>query len=242
MNNVFENNGVTFGTKHSYRDFGLFPLEGAGISAPDVDEKFVKIPGSPKLLDLTEALIGHPQYYGRTGKFPFKIIGSNDYCETIYSQVMGYIHGKRLTVIKDDEKAYMYIGRLKVGQLTKQGGQARFEITGTFDPYKIELTNTTEPWIWDTFNFSDGVIREYSNLPISGTKQAVIIGSVMPITPLFIVDSSDGTGMKLTIENETYNLKDGENLIAEIVLKNRDYVMIFEGEGTVSVEFKVGAM
>lgn len=242
MFEMFKNNGVTFGNKHSYTDFGLYPLYGGGISPPEVDEKIVEIPGSSTLLDLTDALTDSPQYYGRKGEFPFKIIGSNAYCEAVHSRVMAHIHGKRMEVIKDDEKIYYYTGRLQVGKLDKRQGQAYFNITGTFDPYKIELTSTVEPWIWDTFNFEDGVIREYYDLMVDGTLNVTVIGSVMPIVPLFNVESNDGNGMTLIVDGISYQLTDGENRLPEIVLENGEYPMEFVGNGSVTIEFTVGRL
>lgn len=48
------------------------------------------------------------------------------------------------------------------------------------DPYKYELTATDEDWLWDPFDFEEGVIKEYGNQNVDGTLVLTVIGSPMP--------------------------------------------------------------
>ena len=58
-------NGVTFGTRHSYEDWGLILKSRPQISPPEPKYIYVDIPASDGQIDLTESLIGNIPYYNR---------------------------------------------------------------------------------------------------------------------------------------------------------------------------------
>ena len=60
--------GVTFGTKHSYRDWGLLLKSRPVISPPSPKTVYVDIPGSNGVIDLTESLTGDVKFDNRTIK------------------------------------------------------------------------------------------------------------------------------------------------------------------------------
>ena len=105
-----------------------------------------------------------------------------------------------------------------------------------------ELTGTAEDWLWDPFNFETGVIREYEDIFIDGTKTVAIIGSAMPVVPVITVQSENSDGMDLVYLGEVYHLTDGANRIVTMTLTEGEYQFTFIGDGYVSVEFREGSL
>ena len=141
------------------------------------------------------------------------------------SRFLNEIHGRRVRVIFDDEQNYYYVGRAVVESDYERGNWiGRFTVTISAEPYKYSVTGTDEKWLWDPFSFVDGVVREYAEIPVKGTLDYTIVGSQMPVIPVFTAS----TDMTVQFEGETYNLKQGSNTIYDIVLKNQEYHLIFK--------------
>lgn len=79
-------NGVTFGTKHSYKDFGLI-LSSKTISLPKPKIKTVEVPGADGVIDLTECLTDDVKYQNRPLSFTFTVIDPIASWSAILSEV-----------------------------------------------------------------------------------------------------------------------------------------------------------
>lgn len=112
--------GVTFGTKHSYRDWGLLLKSRPVISPPSPKTVYVDIPGSDGMIDLTESLTGDVKFDNRTIKCEFVVLDARNRWSALYSDVMNYLHGQYLQIILDEEHITMRDGyRLMNGNQTK---------------------------------------------------------------------------------------------------------------------------
>ena len=67
---IVSGTGVTFGTNHSYKAWGL-KLKEIKIGLPEVKTSYVEVPGMNGSLDLTEATFGGVTYGMRTLEFSF---------------------------------------------------------------------------------------------------------------------------------------------------------------------------
>ncbi|MBO7251103.1 MAG: hypothetical protein J6V25_00595, partial [Oscillospiraceae bacterium] len=94
--------GVIFGDKHSYRDWGLLTKSRPKISPPQPKMKLIQVPGSDAVIDLTESLTGQVHYDTRTIQFEFWVISDRAQWPSIYSDILDYLHGKRVKIIMDD--------------------------------------------------------------------------------------------------------------------------------------------
>lgn len=128
--------GVTFGTYHSYRAWGLLLKHMPVITQPKPKEKLVEVPGSDMVLDLTEALTGKVHYSQREIKCTFLTMASRSRWQKIHSDVMDAVHGKRLNIVLDDDPDYYWLGRVYVGDPSSDKGAMTFDITATVEPYK----------------------------------------------------------------------------------------------------------
>ena len=122
--------GVIFGEKHSYRDWGLVLKSRPVISPPTPKTKLIQVPGSDRVIDLTESLTGAVHYDERE-RWPIT-----------YSAILAALHGKRLKITLDDDANYYYEGRVTVGDLEADKKAATLTITAEVEPYKRERFGT----------------------------------------------------------------------------------------------------
>lgn len=102
-------NGVTFDTKHSYRDYGLI-TNSVSIGMPEVKTNYVDIPGGNGSIDLTEAT-GGIRYGDRTIEFKFT---AKDHAVKKILDFNNELHGSRVRIVIDRDKEYYYLGRCTI--------------------------------------------------------------------------------------------------------------------------------
>ena len=128
--------GVTFGNKHSYREWGLLLKTRPVISPPKPKTKLVQVPGSDVVIDLTETLTGNVHYEPRTIKCEFWVVDGRLKWSAVYSSILDELHGKRLQIIMDDDPNYYYIGRVSVDSWESEQAASTIVITAEVEPYK----------------------------------------------------------------------------------------------------------
>lgn len=239
MSNEYENNyGVTFGGKHSFRDYRLLPLSAPVISPPTVKTYYVEVPGSDGSLDLTEALTGYPTYGDRKGEFTFQFYAPKEDWYDIYNTIVHDLHGKKMDVLLDEDAQYFYKGRLSVDTPSFGKTRATIGIKGVFSSnrYKGEKYSGNS-WEWDDFDFENGVAREYYKMPIRWAKRVVLLGSEIIVCPNFYVDSGQLT---VFINGVPYDLQSGDNIFLNVLLTEENLNLTFTGLGEVTIKYRIG--
>lgn len=236
---MYPNYAATLNGKHTYTDYGLYVTNTNPVEPPEVKAEYIEVPGRNGQIDLTEALTGYTVYNNR--QIVLELGGrkrSQDW-PGFMSNFLNDLHGKSVKVIFDNDPSYYYQGRATVESDYEKGNEiARFTLTINAEPYKYSNQSTTEPWLWDPFSFVDGVIRYYNQLQVDGTAQIQVLGSEMPIIPVFTVSAA----MQVEFSGKTYDLAAGNNKIYDIVLMNQTYTLTFTGTGTVSISYKTGRL
>ena len=236
---MYPNYAATLNGKHTYTDYGLYVTNPNPVEPPEVKAEYIEVPGRNGQIDLTEALTGYTVYNNR--QIVLELGGrkrSQDW-PGFMSNFLNDLHGKSVKVIFDNDPSYYYQGRATVESDYEKGNEiARFTLTINAEPYKYSNQSTTEPWLWDPFSFVDGVIRYYNQIQINGTTQIQVMGSEMPVIPLFIASAA----MQIQFGGKTYDLTAGNNKIYDIVLMNQAYTLTFTGTGTVSINYKTGRL
>ena len=134
------NNGITFGTKHSWRDWNMV-LTSWEISLPDINENSIEIPGMDGKLDQTEILAG-ATFKNRKIKFTLTYIGSIKSFHQKRQEIAEYLHGRGLKVVMDRDPEYYYEGRCSVTKFKANGAVATVEITCDAFPWKLRRITT----------------------------------------------------------------------------------------------------
>lgn len=234
--------GVTFGTKHSYRDWGLLLKSRPVISPPSPKTVYVDIPGSDGIIDLTESLTGDVKFDNRTIKCEFVVLDARNRWSDIYSEIMDYLHGQRMRVRLDEDPTYYYEGRLQVNEWKSDKVTSTITIEGDVEPYKMEMFSSLEDWEWDSFNFETGIIRDYKEIRVDESLTFTIEGRRRSVVPSFTVVSDDGSGLQVRFNGTTYDLPDGTSRVLNIVIKNGTNTLYFTGNGTVSIDYRGGRL
>lgn len=229
--------GISFDEeKHTRDDFGL-RIKSVNIGVPSVKGSKIEIPGADGFLDMTD-------YFG-TRYENRKITIECDMEDRNYydwagnmSQLSNYLHGKKRKIILDWDNGFYYLGRGDCEFEKKNRVYSLITLKFDCDPYKYELTATDEEWLWDPFDFEEGVIKEYGNLTVEGSLSLTVIGSPMPVVPEITVSS----GMRVEFEGEEFVLKPGKNYLPDIEIKNGEHVLNFTGNGTVTVSYRGGSL
>lgn len=222
--------------KHTYDDFGL-RITTINIGFPSAKTSKIDIPGADGYLDMTD-------YFGTrydTRKLTIECdVEDKNYYNWAgrMSQISNYLHGKRRKIVLDWDNGFYYLGRGSCEY--DKDNRVYSEITLKFecDPYKYDLTATDEDWLWDPFDFEEGVIREYGNQAVDGTLALTVVGSPMPVVPKIIVSAD----MQVLFGGESYRLKAGENYLPDIEIKEGEHVLTFTGHGTVTVSYRGGSL
>ena len=133
---------------------------------------------------------------------------------------------------------YYYAGRMTVSEYSRARTLGTFTISVNADPYKYELTASDEDWLWDSFSFEKGVIRDYKELEVSGSLSINVPGTQRWVIPEITVSAA----MTVSYGGKDYELKQGTNKIYDIVIKEGENVLMFTGTGTVTISYRGGIL
>ncbi len=246
---------ITFGDKNTWTDWKILPTERPVFAPPKPKTTYIDIPGGNGSLDLTESLTGYPIFENRTGSFEFRVM--NDYKTWFerYSEIMNYLHGRFMNAILEDEPNWFYRGRFSVDSWKSGDTWSVITIEYNVEPYKWSISSSVEPWEWDPFNFNTGIMINdiFTNIvinsPISWVNK-VFDGrcfGVAPISPIFNVVNSNNLSVRFINTvlgiDELINLTDGINQVPDFVFYGQnEYLLMFKGVGTVSMEFRTGRL
>lgn len=136
--------GVTFGEKHSYWDWGLILKEHPIVSPPEPKKKIVEIPAADGHIDLSEALTGRIHYQCREITCRFTMAGQRERWPLLYSDILNYLHGKRLEIRLDNDPDYFYTGRVEISEWEPGENVAEVTILATVAPYKTAYADGKE--------------------------------------------------------------------------------------------------
>ena len=230
--------GVIFDDRiHTERDWGL-KLLSVYMPMPDPKTQILDIPGGDGSIDLTE-INGRPAYNDRDGvELVFDLMdGGYESWFLKYSQFAAEVHGKKVKMVLDDDPDHYYMVRLKLDGKKSNPVYGQITFSGTAEPFKYDLVATNEPWLWDTFNFETGVIREIEEVEITAENNTVtIIGAGIDTPPVFVVSQADN--LKLTYGGSTYTLKVGRNRFPAVRVGKEDVTLTFSGTGKFEVEYR----
>ena len=230
--------GITFDDKyHTYKDWGL-KLLSFYMPLPAVKENCIDVPGMDGTLDLTD-VFGRPLYSDRDGiEIVFDLLdGSYSKWFAVCEKISAVLHGRKAKMVIDDESGRFYNVRLSVDYQKSNPVMSQITLSGKAEPYKYDTQSTSEPWLWDTFNFESGVIQQFDNITISGTQTVNLIGKGVGSEPIFNVSNSEN--LKLTYNGASYDLADGKNRFPDIFIAEKNTAeLIFSGSGILTIDYR----
>lgn len=249
---------VTFGEKNTWDDWRLVPSSRPVFNPPPQKVKTLDIPGGNGLIDLSESLTGYPLYENRTGSMEFIVMNDFKRWHNAYSDIMDYLHGQTMRAVLEDDPGYFYEGRFSVNQWKSEKDWSRIVIDYSVGPYKWTQLSSVDYWLWDPFNFQNGVVSAvmFKNIAVTTSKithrlEASMLGRA-PVCPFFSVASSQRRGVRIRFINpalridSTRLVPDGTSQIPEFVFFGGQGTTLElwcdAGTGTVSVDFRAGRL
>lgn len=233
--------GVKINGIDTYEEYGLMLLAGVVIGSPQLKETRKEIPGRSGSLNLSYAVTGRPTYKDRPITFELFKSVDDTALDALRTKVRGLYHGREVTLEFPFDKSHYYTGVIQFGDASGYNS-GRIPVSMTAFPYKYENEASTDDWLWDSFNFETDIARQYVSLPVEGTAAYTIIGSIMPISPVFDVTSADGSGLDVSINGVSFHLPEGRSSVLGLMLDDADYIFTFTGTGTVTIEFRGGKL
>ena len=229
---------VTFGNKNTWDDWHLIPTTRPVINPPQFVSNMVEIPGMDGSYDMSEWLSGRPNYKDRTGSLEFAV--ANDYTNwTIaYSAISNYLHGQRMRMKLEDDPGFYYEGRFTVNKWKSDKWYSLITINYVVNPWKKSVVGTSDPWLWDPFSFTTGVIQDYSSYQVNGSATVNVVGMRQPISPTII----SSTSMVVTFKGKTYNLSAGRNNFSDMIFDEGNNSLTFTGTGTITIDYTGGSL
>lgn len=195
-------------------------------------------PGADGELDFTESLTGDVKYKNRMITINLTMIEDISLWSEKISELQNYLHGKRLKIIFDDDLNYYYVGRITVNEFESDKNIKLIVLQGNAEPYKYDVASSTEDWLWDPFDFENGIINETKDLVVDRSLDVTIVGKRKRVVPKF----NCSTEMKLIFNGITFTLPKGESYSPYIEIVEGENNFRFIGDGTVTIEYRGGSL
>lgn len=228
---------------HTLLDWHLAIGNNDCIGEPEIEEHYVDVPGASKRLDMSESLTGYPVYTHRPIALKVGSLRKRMNWDTVISDIRNKIHGRMVRLIFDNDKAYYWTGRVRVVDYDRIRELGTFSIEIPYaEPYKYEISDSTQSWLWSTFNFMTGIIKEIPNITVNGNASYTLTAQNMPIVPEFIVNSLGVGGMQVEVDGEYFQLGSGKNRFPELIAYNEEKTYTFTGTGNVIIQYRRGSL
>ena len=211
--------GVTFGTRHSFDDFGLI-LTSKSLGLPKAKTSTVEVAGADGVIDTSEVLTGEIKFENRVLSFEFVM---NDKYEDIndkITEIANYLHGRKMKIILDEDNQHYYYGRCTVNEWLTDRRVGEIAITCDCEPYKYDLYETV------------------INTTVNGETVMNVHGKRRTICPTIQVIGN----VSVEIDGESITLYEGNNEILDFYIKEGDNVLIFNGDGMVTLTYRGGEL
>ncbi len=235
------NAGLIINGENTLDKYGLMLLADYTISSPVRKKNIVSVPGANGSLNLSLDVNGQPVYEDIELNFGLFKSVSDEELSDLRELLMEEYHGRTVQIIFPFDLAHYYEGLLEFGEMS-QYNSGRIPVKMTAFPYKFEIADSLGNWLWDPFSFTTGIARDYSDLTVEDEAEYIIIGSALPVVPVFHVYVNMNEFVTMEIEGKTYELRTGNYTIPGLFLKKQPYNVKFTGVGEVSIEFRGGVL
>lgn len=228
---------------HTYDDWDLYITNTDIIGEPEQNIILIDVPGSNKIVDVSEVLTNRITYKSR--KIKINLAGTREKTswDNVMSSIRNSIDGKRCRIFFDNDPYHFWLGRVSVNGFESVLRLGRFSITMDADPYKYDFNLSTDPWLWDPFSFIDGVIKQEGGYNVEGSKTVEIPSGQMLVSPEFVVSNMTSSTFTVTVSGKTYSLSVGRNRIPEVLVNGDNAVeMTFTGTATVQIVYRGGSL
>lgn len=154
--------GITFGDKHTFDDWGLCLVEAPFVDAADPNLNLLEIDGGNGYINLTEVMTGEPTYQSRKKTWKFKTDARRDDWTGIMRDIAKSVHGQYLQIRLDEQPGGYYEGVCYVDSHTVKDKVLYLNISATLQPFWYENEYTTFDETWST---TDERVISFKGIP-----------------------------------------------------------------------------
>lgn len=170
---VIDKTGESF---HSIDNYGIAIANTDYIGTPEQETSYIDVPFRDGLIDASEAISGRIIYKKRPINIVFKGIKEINQWDSIISDIRNRIDGKICKLIFDNDMGYYWIGRVSITDFSRHLEAGLFTLSiSNADPYKYNITDSTEDWLWDEFDFNTGIITTIPMITVNSESNPYII-------------------------------------------------------------------
>lgn len=228
---------------HTYKDFGL-KMYYYNPGTPQIEEHNIQVPFSNRSMRMS-GVFGGPFYTERqfVAKFTMGDMGYQQW-DSVRSKLDNLYHGMVVKIVSDLDKGYYYLGTLNFEYEKEHYAESDVVLTCIADPYKYAVRGPSDKWLWDTFNFVNGVIRYIGEQTITAQNNKIkIVAGEMETAVIVNVKSMTSSSMTVSCDGEKVALKRGKNRIPDIRVGGKEEkTLIFSGTGTVEIDYREGRL
>lgn len=164
--------------KNTWESWHLIPESRPTLPLPKQKTKVIdSIPNTNGQIDLSLKDIPYPVFENREGTFTFiynpiysEAFGDYRPWIVLYSEMAAFLHGRELRMVLEDDPGYYWQGRfsLESWESNNDGSGSTVTIGYSVYPYKRSICTSIQDWLWDPFNFYNGVIPNtvFNNITI----------------------------------------------------------------------------
>lgn len=219
--------GIKIGEFHSYKDFGLVPTSKPIINLPSPKLEYLEIPGRQGEIDITESLTSEVIYEMRTGSFEFLVSDIKKW-QVVYVKLLSNVHGKKINIILDTEKDYVYQGRMWVSEFKSDKNYSIITLDYKLDPYKYHISDL----------HNGEFIHRIDGITVTNSKSITLdFDSDMTIVPEF--NNKTENVLTLNFEGKKFTLPKGMSRFPE-VRGRKNLILSFTGSSTLDISYKRG--
>ena len=231
-------------TYHTLDDWDFALGNNNYISEPVMETKYIDVPYRDGLIDASTALTGRPIYKKRQLSFNLGGVRERLAWDAVISGIRNNVNGRICRLTIDNDKGYYWRGRVFIEDFDRSRGLGSFTLNvPQAEPYKYSVNSSSEPWLWDPFNFETDMITYEGAWDVQGTLTETIPSGHMPTVPQFVVNDLVGEYISLSVGGFTYRLYAGTNTIPEIIVGSyNDVTLTFTGYGKVQCVYRSGSL
>ena len=236
-----EDSGKTY---HTLDDWEFALGNNNYISDPEMETSYINVPYRDGLIDASTALTGRPIFKKRQLSFFLGGLRERETWDSVISNIRNQIHGRICQITLDNDPGYYWRGRVYVEDFDRSRRLGSFKLNvPSAEPYKYSLTSSSDPWLWDPFNFETDMIIYVGAWTVMGTLTETIPAGHMPTCPQFVVSELVGNSITLTYRDMNFNLVSGTNIIPEVIIGGpEDASLTFTGNGKVQCVYRSGSL
>lgn len=213
-------NGVKFGDKHTFDDWGLVLTE-KSLGLPEPKTSGVEIEGADGELDTSEVLSGEIKFSNRLLTFKLTMTDNYEDFSDKVTEIANYLHGRKMRIILDEDDLCYYYGRCAINEWLTDRRIGQIAISCNCEPYKYDLNET--------------IIAA----TVTGETKINVYGKRKTVCPTITVTGD----VTMLVGDESVALSATKpNEILDFYIREGNNTLTFTGSGTVELSYIGGEL